>query len=70
MCDCNRSENVHDRLIGIDQLIAILGEKSRQAVYNKVNRGVFPVPTYKIGKSLRWKLSEVQEYIEKLEPIT
>ena len=60
---------VYQRMIGIDEVILLLGEKSRQAVYNKVNRGVFPVPTYKIGKSLRWKLSEVQDYIEKLQPI-
>ena len=69
MCDCDRSENIHDRLISIDQLIELLGEKSKQAVYNKLNRDVFPISTYKIGKSLRWKLSEVQDYIEKLLPI-
>ena len=58
-----------DRLIRIDELIDILGEKSKQAVYNKLNRGVFPIPTYKIGKSLYWKLSEVLEFIDKLKPI-
>ena len=58
-----------ERLIRIDELVELLGMKSRQAVYNKINRGVFPIPTYKVGRSLYWKLSEVTEYIEKLTPI-
>jgi len=58
-----------ERLIRIDELVELLGMKSRQAVYNKINRGVFPIPTYKVGRSLYWKLSEVLEYIENLKPI-
>ena len=58
-----------ERLIRIDELVELLGMKSRQAVYNKINRGVFPIPTYKVGKSLYWKLSKVLEYIENLTPI-
>ena len=50
---------MEERLIRIDELAELLGQKSRQAIYNKLNRGVFPIPTYKIGKSLYWKLSEV-----------
>jgi predicted DNA-binding transcriptional regulator AlpA len=69
MCECKRSKNIYQRLIDIDELIELLGEKSRQAVYNKLNRGVFPIPTYKHGKSLRWKLIEVQDYIKRLQPI-
>ena len=60
---------MQERLIRIDQLIELLGEKSKQAVYNKINRGVLPIPTYRIGKSLRWKLSEVNEFIDKLQPM-
>jgi len=58
-----------ERLIRIDELIEVLGEKSKQAVYNKINRGVFPIPTYKVGKSLSWKLSEVHEFMKNLQPI-
>jgi predicted DNA-binding transcriptional regulator AlpA len=57
------------RLIGIDQLVDLLAEKSRQSVYNKLNRGVLPVPTYRVGRSLRWKLSEVLEYIDSMQPV-
>ena len=60
---------MQDRLIRIEELLELLGEQSKQAVYNKLNRCVFPIPTYKVGKSLRWKLSEVQDYIKKLQPI-
>jgi len=60
---------MEDRLIRIDELVELLGEKSRQAVYNKINRGVLPIPTYKVGRSLYWKLSEVREHIDSLKPI-
>ena len=58
-----------DRLITIDELIELLGERSRQAIYNKLNRGVLPIPTLKVGRSLRWRLSDVVAYIERLEPV-
>ncbi len=57
------------KLIRIEKLVELLGETSKQAVYNKLNRGVLPVPTYKVGRSLRWKLSEVLEYIDNMQPI-
>lgn len=60
---------MEERLIRIDELIALLGEKSKQAVYNKLNRKGLPIPTYRIGRSLRWKLSEVNEFITKLQPM-
>ena len=55
------------RLIGIDELIVLLGEKSKQGIYNKHNRDTLPIPTYKVGKSLRWKLNEVMDYIQNLK---
>ena len=57
------------RLIRIEEVVELLGETSKQAVYNKLNRGDFPVSTYKVGRSLRWKLSEVLEYIDNMQPI-
>ena len=69
MCEHQNSKNIQERLIRIDELIELFGEKSKQAVYNKINRGVLPIPTYRIGKSLRWKLSEVNEFIDNLQPM-
>lgn len=69
MCNYKGSEKVQERLIGIGELIELLGEKSKQAVYNKLNRKGLPIPTYKIGRSLRWKLTEVNEFITKLQPM-
>ena len=60
---------MEDRLIRIDELAELLGQKSRQAIYNKLNRDALPIPTYKIGKSLYWKLSEVKDFIRKLQPM-
>ena len=69
MCEHQSSKKIQERLIRIDELIELLGEKSKQAVYNKINRGVFPIPTYRIGKSLRWKLSEVNDFMDDLQPM-
>ncbi len=60
---------MQERLIRIEELIELLGEKSKQAVYNKINRKNLPIPTYRIGNSLRWKLSEVNDFIDKLQPM-
>ena len=60
---------MEERLIRIEELIKLLGEKSKQAVYNKINRKGLPIPTYRIGKSLRWKLSEVNGFMDKLQPM-
>ena len=56
-----------DKLVNIDELIDLLALRSKQAVYNKRNRGQLPFPTYKVGRSLCWKLSEVIEYINNLK---
>lgn len=56
------------RLIAIDEYVLLMGEKSKQAVYNKHNRNKLPIRTYKINNSLRWKLNEALDYIENLEP--
>ena len=69
MCEHQGSTKIQERLIRIDELIEILGEKSKQAVYNKINRKALGIPTYRIGRSLRWKLSEVNEFITKLQPM-
>jgi predicted DNA-binding transcriptional regulator AlpA len=63
------SKKIQERLIRIDELIELLGEKSKQAVYNKINRKDLHIPTYRIGRSLRWKFSEVSEFITKLQPM-
>ena len=60
---------MEERLIRIEELIELLGEKSKQAVYNKINRKKLLIPTYKVGGSLRWKLSEINEFIDKLKPV-
>ena len=69
MCEHPDSYKIQDRLIRIEELIKLLGEKSKQAVYNKRNRKDLPIPTYRIGKSLRWKLSEVNDFIHKKKPV-
>ena len=69
MCGHPDSYKIQERLIRIDELIELLGERSKQAVYNKINRKALGISTYRIGRSLRWKLSEVNEFIDDLEPL-
>jgi len=56
-----------DKLVKINELIDLLALTSKQAVYNKRNRGQLPIPTYKVGRSLYWKLSEVSDFINNLK---
>ena len=56
-----------DKLVNINEIINLLALRSKQALYNRRNRGQLPIPTYKVGRSLYWKLSEVYDYINSLE---
>ena len=57
---------MEERLMDIKKLAEILAIKP-QTVRNKLSRGKFELPTYKIGGKLVWKESEVLSFIKKLE---
>jgi predicted DNA-binding transcriptional regulator AlpA len=57
-----------ERLMNIKELAEILAIKP-QTIRNKLSRGKFEIPTYKIGGKLVWKESEVLSFIKKLERI-
>ena len=59
---------MEERLMDIRELTEIL-KISKQTVYNRLSSGTFPINTYKVGRSLRWRLSEVMIYIESLDPV-
>jgi len=39
---------------------------SPQTIYNKINRGDFPIPYKKVFGLLRWELEEVNDFLDKL----
>ena len=57
---------MEEKLIDIKELANVLAIKP-QTVRNKLSRGKFELPTYKMGGKLVWKESEVLSYINKLE---
>lgn len=53
-----------ETLVGIATLVAIL-QHSRASIYRDIQNTTFPQPL-KLGKSSRWRLSEVEALIERL----
>lgn len=53
-----------DALVDLKTVSATLC-RSRASIYRDIESGTFPRPI-KIGGSSRWKLSEVNEYLERL----
>lgn len=51
-------------LINSDQLAAMLG-MSRKALYHAMDAGQIPYPI-KIGNRLRWRLEEIEMWLEQL----
>ena len=68
MCEHQGSENSQVRLIGIGELAELLSCKP-QTIRNKLSLGIFAIPTYKLLGRLKWKLSEVENYLNGLRRI-
>jgi len=51
-----------DRFLNIKQLSEIIG-LAEQTIYNRVNTGGDLPPTIKLGRSLRWRESNVEEWM-------
>jgi hypothetical protein len=68
MCEYRDSENNQERLIGIGELAEMLSCKP-QTIRNKLSLGIFAIPTYKLLGRLKWKLSEVENYLNGLRRI-
>ena len=60
-------QRIDKKLIDIHELCEITGF-AKQTVYNKVNNYTFPIKPIKVGRSLRWRLSEVYDFIDKAKP--
>ncbi|MGR3572809.1 helix-turn-helix transcriptional regulator [Brevirhabdus sp.] len=53
-----------DKLVSIAAVAAIL-DRSRASIYRDIAQRVLPKPL-KIGRSSRWRMSEVDAYIQRL----
>jgi predicted DNA-binding transcriptional regulator AlpA len=53
------------RLISVRELSQYVG-LSPQTIYNKINRGNFPIPYKKVFGLLKWEMEEVNDFLNKL----
>jgi predicted DNA-binding transcriptional regulator AlpA len=56
---------MEQRLLSAKELSEYLGI-SPQTIYNKVNRGNFPIPFKRIFGLLKWEKRDVDEFLNKL----
>jgi predicted DNA-binding transcriptional regulator AlpA len=53
------------RLLNVRELSEYIG-LSPQTIYNKINRGNFPIPYKKVFGLLKWEMEEVNDFLNKL----
>ena len=53
------------RLLSVRELSEYIG-LSPQTIYNKINRGNFPIPYKKVFGLLKWEVEEVNDFLNKL----
>ena len=53
------------RLLSVRELSEYVG-LSPQTIYNKINRGNFPIPYKKVFGLLKWEMEEVNDLLNKL----
>jgi len=53
------------RLLSVRELSEYVG-LSPQTIYNKINRGNFPIPYKKVFRLLKWEMKEVNDFLNKL----
>ncbi len=53
------------RLLSVRELSEYVG-LSPQTIYNKINRGNFPIPYKKVFGLLKWEMEEVNDFLNKL----
>ena len=52
-----------EKFITLHDVVQIVGFK-KSTIYKMIRKGFFPPPV-KIGRSSRWKLSDIKEWMEK-----
>ncbi|WP_035853782.1 helix-turn-helix transcriptional regulator [Deefgea rivuli] len=57
-----------NRFLNIKQLSEIIG-LAEQTIYNRVNTGGDLPSTLKLGRSLRWRESDVEEWMNSKQPM-
>ena len=53
------------RFLSVNELSEYIGV-SPQTIYNKINRGNFPIPYKKVFGLLKWEMEEVNDFLNKL----
>jgi predicted DNA-binding transcriptional regulator AlpA len=58
---------MEQRLLSVKELSEYIGIKP-QTIYNKINKGNFPIPYKKVFGLLKWEKKDVDEFLDKLNP--
>jgi predicted DNA-binding transcriptional regulator AlpA len=53
------------RLFSVRELSEYVG-LSQQTIYNKINRGNFPISYKKVFRLLKWEMEDVSDFLNKL----
>jgi excisionase family DNA binding protein len=53
------------RLLSVKELSEYIG-LSPQTIYDKINRGEFPIPYKRVFGLLKWEIAEVNDFLNKL----
>ncbi len=54
------------RLLGVKEISEYIGISPR-TIYNRINRGDFPIPYKKVFGLLKWEKKDVDEFLDKLD---
>lgn len=58
------------KLISVKEVLQMTGYKSRTTLWRRVRDGDFPKPVALSQHATRWRISEVQEWIETLPELS
>ena len=69
MCETDKKtkcQRCTERLVRVTETAGMLGI-AEKTVRNQMSLGVFPIPTYRLGGRVLFKMSEVLAFIDSLE---
>ena len=62
MYDSERVQTVNERLIDINDLSKVL-KINPKTIRNKLSNGSWPIEPVRVGKLLRWRISDVEAFL-------
>ena len=64
MYESERVQTVNERLIDINDLSKVL-KINPKTIRNKLSNGTWPIEPMRVGKLLRWRISDVEAFLSR-----